>query len=413
MTASSISPTCSSIRPSCRLSGAGLRFKDGTFHIVASGRQAKYGPLKMVLDGHIERPQARPAPRPPERCARHQRRCTCCSIPTPAGFDYRASGGSKLGPFTSNGQILLPHDAPTVIAIAALDAGGAHASGNLRSDPGGFSGRLTLADGTLGGTLDFSPAGQAQRIDAHLTANERELPRRFRGAQRPRRRHHRPRRRAHDDRRESSMRAGIDGSAAIRSRGSPPTPSSSTAAARSAPPSPAGAGAAFAFSTLADVSPEPDPADRQRAHRTPAAGAQPGCGADPLRRRLGARADEPQLRRRHGDRLGPQRLAPEVHAQLQAMPLEVLDIAWPKLDLSGSATRPRSIMRGRAIAAAGSTSRSAGSAAPAWCSRPSRSTSASRRSSTATRRRCARSPRATARSSAAPRRASRRWAAGR
>src|SRR5438128_2405903 len=57
-----------------------------------------------------------------------------------------------------------------------LDAGGAHASGNLRSDPGGFSGRLTLANGTLGGTLDFSPAGQAQRIDAHLTAANASFP---------------------------------------------------------------------------------------------------------------------------------------------------------------------------------------------------------------------------------------------
>src|SRR5213076_821135 len=91
-------------------------------------------------------------------------------LPTAAGFDYRASGGSRLGPFTSNGRILLPHNGPTTVSIAALDAGGAHASGDLRSDPGGFTGRLTLANGTLGGTLDFSPAGQAQRIDAHVTA---------------------------------------------------------------------------------------------------------------------------------------------------------------------------------------------------------------------------------------------------
>ena len=96
--------------------------------------------------------------------------------PTPAGYNYRANGGSRLGPFTSAGQILLPHNAPTVIAIASLDAGGAHASGNLRSDPGGFSGRLTLANGTLGGTLDFSPAGQAQRIDAHVTAANASFP---------------------------------------------------------------------------------------------------------------------------------------------------------------------------------------------------------------------------------------------
>ena len=80
------------------------------------------------------------------------------------------------------------------------------------------------------------------------------------------------------------------------------------------------------------------------------------------------------------------------------MPLEVLDIAWPGSRPLAARRPAGSIMRGRAIAAAGSTSRSAGSAAPAWCSRRSRSTSASPRSSTATRRRCARSPRATARS---------------
>ena len=37
-----------------RLSGAGIRRKDGTFHIEARGKQAKYGPLKLILDGRIE-----------------------------------------------------------------------------------------------------------------------------------------------------------------------------------------------------------------------------------------------------------------------------------------------------------------------------------------------------------------------
>src|SRR5207302_1893511 len=36
---------------------------------------------------------------------------------------------------------------------------------------GGFLGRLVLANGTLGGTLDVAPAGQAQRSDAHVSAN--------------------------------------------------------------------------------------------------------------------------------------------------------------------------------------------------------------------------------------------------
>ena len=43
--------------PALRLSGAGRRNRDGTFHIVARGRQSKYGTLRMTLDGRIERPR--------------------------------------------------------------------------------------------------------------------------------------------------------------------------------------------------------------------------------------------------------------------------------------------------------------------------------------------------------------------
>ena len=91
--------------------------------------------------------------------------------PTVAGYDYRASGGSRLGPFTSNGQILLPKGGRTTIAIAALDVMGTTARGNLRADPGGFTGKLTLAGGGMAGNLLFSPVGGDQKIEAHLTAN--------------------------------------------------------------------------------------------------------------------------------------------------------------------------------------------------------------------------------------------------
>src|SRR3954453_1243024 len=105
--------------PKLRLSGAGQRFKDGNFHIVASGRQAKYGPVKLTLDGHIEHPKLDIFLDHPNDALG----ITAMRLlldPTPAGFDYRATAGSKLGPFTSNGQILLPPNRPTVIAIAAL-----------------------------------------------------------------------------------------------------------------------------------------------------------------------------------------------------------------------------------------------------------------------------------------------------
>src|SRR6476619_4760867 len=123
--------------PKLRLSGAGLRFKDGTFHINAAGRQAKYGPVKLVLDGHIERPKLNILlDRPSDALGITNMRLAL--DPIAAGYNYHATGGSRLGPFTSSGQILLPKDAPTVIAIAALDTGSAHASGTLKSLPGGF-----------------------------------------------------------------------------------------------------------------------------------------------------------------------------------------------------------------------------------------------------------------------------------
>ena len=85
-----------------RLSGSGIRRRDGTFHIEARGRQAKYGPLRMVLDGRIERPKIDLLLDSPNE-AMGIRAMRLSLDPTAAGFDYRASGGSKLGPFTSQG----------------------------------------------------------------------------------------------------------------------------------------------------------------------------------------------------------------------------------------------------------------------------------------------------------------------
>jgi translocation and assembly module TamB len=321
--------------PKLRLSGGGVRFKDGTFHIDASGRQAKYGPLKLALDGHIDRPRLDIfLPRPNDTLGLSV--VHLALDPTPAGYNYRANGGSRLGPFTSVGQILLPHDAPTVIAVASLDAGGAHASGNLRSDPGGFTGRLNLANGTLGGTLDFSPAGQAQRIDAHVTAANASFPDAF------------------------SVRTGrADGiiilaedkttlEGTIDARGlSTGTVELARLTANARLVNGAGQvraafagrrGAAFAFSTLADVS-----ADTIRLTGSGRIDREPLVlnQAAVLTRSGDGWALAPTSIKFAGGNAnvsGRTGSAPEVHAQLGGMPLDVLDLFWPNLNLSGSAT---------------------------------------------------------------------------
>ncbi|HEY9553459.1 translocation/assembly module TamB domain-containing protein [Allosphingosinicella sp.] len=160
--------------PSIRITGNGYRRRDGSFWFEGAGEQAEYGPFAMTLDGRIERPKLA------IRLERPNDALGLADVlldldPTDQGFAYRAEGMSHLGPFTSRGAILLPKGRPAVIQVAAIDVSGTSASGTLRSDPGGFSGRLDVAGGGLDGALLLSPVGSVQRIEAHLTARDARL----------------------------------------------------------------------------------------------------------------------------------------------------------------------------------------------------------------------------------------------
>jgi len=158
------------VAPSLRANGNGFRRTDGSFFFEGSGTQAQYGPFALKLDGRIERPGM---------AIRLQRPNAALGLadvlllldPTREGFGFSAEGRSHLGPFTSRGNILLPSGRPAVIQVGALAMSGTNASGTLRADPGGFTGRLDVAGGGLDGRLLFSPVGAVQRIEAHLTAS--------------------------------------------------------------------------------------------------------------------------------------------------------------------------------------------------------------------------------------------------
>jgi translocation and assembly module TamB len=320
--------------PKLRLTGQGQRNRDGTFHIEARGRQAEYGPLRMVLDGQINRPRVQLfLDRPNETLGLRDVQLTL--DPTAAGFDYRANGQSTLGPFTSNGRILLPTGGSAVISIAALDVSGTRASGDLRSDPGGFTGTLNLAGGGLDGTLGFAPVGGAQKIEAHLRASNARFPTLAvrRG-------------RVDGTIILADGRTTLDGS--IDARGlelSGISLARLTANAKLVNGEGqvrallAGRrGATFEVSTLANVS-----ADRIEL-----------TGQGSIERRP-IKLNQAAVLTRTGDgwELAPTSIAfaggrtilsgrsgsrPEVHAQIQSMPLEVLDLGWPNLDLSGVAS---------------------------------------------------------------------------
>jgi translocation and assembly module TamB len=155
--------------PQIRLAAQGFRRRDGTFSLQATGDHSAYGPLRIGLEGQLERPQLavrldRPVP------ALGLTDVLLNLEPNPAGFAWNAQGGSTLGPFTGSGGILLPQGQPALIQIAALNVSGTRATGVLRSDPGGFTGQLDVAGGGLSGRLQFNPVGTNQRIAVNLTA---------------------------------------------------------------------------------------------------------------------------------------------------------------------------------------------------------------------------------------------------
>jgi translocation and assembly module TamB len=157
--------------PKLTLAGNGMRRNDGTFFFEGVGRHADYGPLRLILDGPIDRPRVTARlERPMDALGLSD--VTLSLEPNAGGFAWRAEGGSMLGPFTGNGQILLPAGQPATIQVATLNVSGTRMSGALRSDPGGFTGRLDVDGGGLTGRLLFAPFNGHQRIAVNLTAND-------------------------------------------------------------------------------------------------------------------------------------------------------------------------------------------------------------------------------------------------
>jgi translocation and assembly module TamB len=153
--------------PQLRITGIGIRRRDGTFHFEGSGQQRSYGPLTLKLDGKIDHPMLDLVFQHPNE-ALGLTDVVAHLDPTDAGFAFAARGESRLGPFVGNGAILLPKGGDGTIAIADLAVSGTHAKGPLAIVPGGFEGKLAVEGGGLAGALLFRPVNDNQRIEAHL-----------------------------------------------------------------------------------------------------------------------------------------------------------------------------------------------------------------------------------------------------
>ncbi|MET0137156.1 MAG: translocation/assembly module TamB domain-containing protein [Sphingobium sp.] len=153
--------------PALRLTADGYRATDGQFHFTGAGRHSSYGPLRLTLDGKIERPRVDlhlDSPLP----ALGLRDVHALLVPDDAGYAFTAEGGSRLGPFTGHGDILLPKGADALIQVAEIRIDGATASGALRPVSGGLSGTLDLV-GQARGPIGFAIVDGVQQIVLDLS----------------------------------------------------------------------------------------------------------------------------------------------------------------------------------------------------------------------------------------------------
>ena len=153
--------------PAIRITGSGIRRRDGTFQFAGQGTQTTYGPFKLQLDGQIDHPKVQLLlDHPVDALGLTQ--VALNLDPVPEGFKFTAHGGSAVGPFTANGLIRTTPGQPTVIEVADIAVTGTHGKGRLTSGTGGFTGRLDLNGGGIGGSITFSPQGTLQKIEPHL-----------------------------------------------------------------------------------------------------------------------------------------------------------------------------------------------------------------------------------------------------
>ena len=156
--------------PLLRFSGGGLRNRDGTFDISGVGEHQRWGRFDMALVGQLQRPRlVLDLDNPFDAASLADVRLVL--DPTAAGFAYTAEGGSLLGPFTSDGAILLPKNGGATFDIQNLRVSRTLVRGQLRPENGGLTGQLAISGGGVDGNLRLIGLPEGQRMQGSFRAD--------------------------------------------------------------------------------------------------------------------------------------------------------------------------------------------------------------------------------------------------
>lgn len=155
--------------PDISFRGSGSQTGAATFSFRGSGTQDTYGRFDLRLDGPLERPKIAllldsPLPAAGLSAVRLE------LDPVTGGFAYTASGGSTLGPFSSDGTILTTPGQDTAVRVDRLLVSDTLATGTIIPTADGLAGTLAVSGGGVNGSVLFRPGNGRQLIRANLKA---------------------------------------------------------------------------------------------------------------------------------------------------------------------------------------------------------------------------------------------------
>lgn len=155
--------------PKLSFRGSGNQTAAATFAFRGSGKQDTYGRFDLKLDGALNRPKVALLLDSPLPAAG----LSAVSLqldPVKGGFSYVASGGSTLGPFSSDGMILTTPGQDTAVRVDRLLVSDTLATGTIRPTADGLAGTLVVSGGGVNGDVLFRPGNGQQLIRANLKA---------------------------------------------------------------------------------------------------------------------------------------------------------------------------------------------------------------------------------------------------
>jgi translocation and assembly module TamB len=162
--------------PGMTLNGEAIRRPDGSVIVSGTGSQSQYGRFRLTrLAGRIDRPEVTVfLERPNETLG--LRGVALTLVPSDQGYGFAAKGQSRLGAFTSKGELLIARNAPLRVKFDDLTLPGVRAKGTLALVGQSINGQLNVAGQGVTGTLGFNPKPGGMDIKADLKAANATLP---------------------------------------------------------------------------------------------------------------------------------------------------------------------------------------------------------------------------------------------